>query len=61
MVAWGVLITATAECVSVALFYGFNNYKGDIFVMIGHNVAYSKVFYVFGACWAFLCPAIFIV
>lgn len=29
--------------------------------MIGHKTAYSKVFYIFGVLWGFVCPAILIV
>ena len=55
------MFTATVECLSVALFYGFNNYRGDIFVMIGHKVAYSRWFNIYRISWLIVCPAIFIV
>jgi hypothetical protein len=58
---WGVLTTALAEVISVGVFYGFNNYRGDIFIMIGHQIAYNRFFFFFGIFWILVLPPIYIV
>jgi hypothetical protein len=54
-------LTALIECLSVTLFYGFDNYRADIFGMIGHKTAYSKYFKIFKWLWLVVCPGILIV
>jgi hypothetical protein len=54
-------LTAFVEVVSVGVFYGFNNYRGDIFVMIGHKIAYNRFFFIMGVFWILILPALFLV
>lgn len=55
---WGVLTITFLECISIGWFYGFENYRRDVSLMIGDRVAYHVLFNFFKYSFIFICPAI---
>jgi SNF family Na+-dependent transporter len=53
---WSVLLVGAIEAISISWFYGLNNFKKDISIMIGDKITNSKLFYVWYACWFLITP-----
>jgi len=58
---WSVLLVGAIEAISISWFYGLNNFKKDISIMIGNKITDSKLFYVWYACWFLLTPLLLVV
>ena len=53
---WSVLLVGALESISIAWFYGLNNFKRDISLMLGNDVTDSKFFYIWYVLWFAITP-----
>ncbi|RNA03671.1 sodium- and chloride-dependent neutral and basic amino acid transporter B(0+) [Brachionus plicatilis] len=58
---WAVFCVAALEAISISWFYGLNNFKKDLSLMIGEKYTNSKFFYGWYFSWFFICPVYLIV
>ncbi|CAF0707880.1 unnamed protein product [Brachionus calyciflorus] len=58
---WAVFIVGALEAISVSWFYGFNNMKKDIELMIGRRYTKHKIFNIWFVLWAVITPGLLIV
>ncbi|CAF0889150.1 unnamed protein product [Brachionus calyciflorus] len=58
---WAVFLIGALESISIAWFYGLENFKKDLSLMIGEKITESKLFYVWYVCWFLICPLYLIV
>lgn len=59
--SWAIFLVAAAESISVGWFYGFNNFRNDLALMLGSKIVHNFFFNIFRLLWCFITPAIVIV
>ena len=58
---WAIFIIAGLESLSVAWFYGFDNFRNDLAAMLGPKIVYHFSFNLFRILWCFITPLIVLV
>ncbi|RNA09092.1 sodium- and chloride-dependent glycine transporter 1-like [Brachionus plicatilis] len=53
---WAVFLIGALEAISISWFYGLNNFKKDLSLMIGENITNSRLFYAWYVSWFVICP-----
>jgi hypothetical protein len=56
-----VLLIGALESISVAWFYGLNNFKRDISLMLGNRITDNIFFYIWYVLWFAVTPGLLIV
>ena len=49
------------EAISISWFYGFDNFRKDVELMIGKRYTKSKIFYIWNILWGIITPGLLIV
>jgi SNF family Na+-dependent transporter len=58
---WAVLLVGALECISISWFYGVENFKKDIRIMIGMKHTNNFTYYIWCALWWVISPGLLII